>query len=102
MSSSDESEETWISWFCHQRGHSDFFCEVDDKWIEDRFNLTGLAELVPHFDRALDLILEVQSRVISIVFLFCPRLMVISQSCESDDLFASSHSAMLLSSNSTD
>ncbi len=63
MSSSEDSEETWISWFCSQRGYYDFFCEVDEKWIEDRFNLTGLSDVVPHFDRALDLILEVRHSI---------------------------------------
>ena len=33
---------------------------MDAKWIEDKFNLTGLSEVVPHYDRALDLILEVE------------------------------------------
>lgn len=38
------------------------FCvvQVDVKWIEDKFNMTGLSEIVPHYDQALDLITEVE------------------------------------------
>jgi casein kinase II subunit beta len=32
--------------------------QVDTRFIEDKFNLTGLSEVVTHYDRALDLILE--------------------------------------------
>ena len=48
---SDEfSEEVggWIQWFCNYEGHQ-FFCEVDEDFIRDNFNLYGLKHRFPRF-----------------------------------------------------
>ncbi|KAL2472131.1 Casein kinase II subunit beta' [Abeliophyllum distichum] len=60
VSGSDGDDTCWISWFCNLRGN-EFFCEVDDDYIQDDFNLCGLSSQIPYYDYALDLILDVES-----------------------------------------
>lgn len=56
---SDVSEDTtWISWFTQLKGN-EFFCEVDEEFIQDDFNLTGLSSQVTYYNYALDTILDV-------------------------------------------
>ncbi len=43
-----ESGYTWINWFCDLDGH-EFFCEVDEEYILDNFNLYGLRTKIPSY-----------------------------------------------------
>lgn len=55
----DLSEDTtWISWFSQLKGN-EFFCQVDEDFIQDDFNLTGLSSQVAYYNYALDTILDV-------------------------------------------
>ncbi|KAK7263368.1 hypothetical protein RJT34_30956 [Clitoria ternatea] len=60
LSGSEGDDASWISWFCNLRGN-EFFCEIDDDYVQDDFNLCGLSSQVPYYDYALDLILDVES-----------------------------------------
>ncbi|KAL0220514.1 hypothetical protein RCL1_000368 [Eukaryota sp. TZLM3-RCL] len=52
-----ESETTWITWYCSLKG-SEFFCEVDQSFLVDDFNMMGLSAIVPNYKSALDIILD--------------------------------------------
>ncbi|KAJ3014878.1 casein kinase 2 regulatory subunit [Thoreauomyces humboldtii] len=58
--SSDSAESTayWIEWFQSLKGN-EFYCDIDEDYILDRFNLTGLqTEAVSQYALAFDLITD--------------------------------------------
>lgn len=56
---SEVSEDaSWIVWFSQLKGN-EFFCEVEEEFIQDDFNLTGLSSQVTYYNYALDTILDV-------------------------------------------
>ncbi|KIK25050.1 hypothetical protein PISMIDRAFT_643189 [Pisolithus microcarpus 441] len=59
ISSGSDSDysNSWISWFLSSKGN-EYFCEVDEDYILDRFNLTGLNNEVSNYGQALDLITD--------------------------------------------
>ena len=56
--SDSEYANSWITWFLSTKGN-EYFVEIDEDYILDRFNLTGLnGEVVQEYARALDLITD--------------------------------------------
>lgn len=48
----------FFSKFISSRGN-EYFCEIDEEYLTDRFNLTGLNTEVPYYQYALDLVTDV-------------------------------------------
>ncbi|KAJ7922035.1 casein kinase II, regulatory subunit [Mycena leptocephala] len=57
MGSDSDYSSTWISWFLSSKGN-EYFCEVDEDFILDRFNLTGLNTEVANYAQVLKLITD--------------------------------------------
>merc|ERR1712230_162965 len=47
----------WRDWFISSRGN-EYFCEIDEDYLTDRFNLTGLNTEVQYYQYALDLVTD--------------------------------------------
>jgi len=55
--SDSDYSNSWISWFLSSKGN-EYFCEVEEDYILDRFNLTGLNTEIANYSQALDLITD--------------------------------------------
>ncbi|CZS90510.1 related to Ckb-2 casein kinase II subunit beta-2 [Rhynchosporium graminicola] len=51
-------EEPYVTRFISSRGN-EYFCEIDEDYLTDRFNLTGLNTEVQYYQYALDLVTDV-------------------------------------------
>eukprot|EP00842_Homolaphlyctis_polyrhiza_P001026 jgi/Hompol1/1924/HPOL_002845-RA len=54
------SQVTWIVWYCSLPQNA-YFLEVPEDFIEDDFNMTGLNTIVPYYNEALDMILDLDA-----------------------------------------
>lgn len=48
----------WRDWFIGTKGN-EYFCEIDEDYLTDRFNLTGLQQEVQYYQYALDLVTDI-------------------------------------------
>ncbi|KAI9094726.1 casein kinase II, regulatory subunit [Phlyctochytrium arcticum] len=55
--SADSTAAYWVEWFQALKGN-EFYCDVDEEYILDRFNLTGLNIEVQNYSLALDMITD--------------------------------------------
>merc|ERR1719359_1771500 len=58
--SGEDTEFGWINYFLSLKGN-EFFCQVDEDYIQDKFNLTGLMSQVAYYEYALDMILDIDN-----------------------------------------
>ncbi|CAD8065366.1 unnamed protein product [Paramecium sonneborni] len=56
-SSISVNENGLIKWYCNLEDHH-FFCEIDEFFIADQFNLYGLKQSFDHIEDALQMILS--------------------------------------------
>jgi len=58
--SADDAEFGWVNYFLTLKGN-EFFCQVEEDYLHDNFNLTGLVSQIPYYDFALDLICDIEN-----------------------------------------
>ena len=51
---------SWINWFVALKGN-EIFCRVDDSFIQDSFNLTGLNSQFSYYEQAMLIILDMEN-----------------------------------------
>ncbi|CCJ29438.1 unnamed protein product [Pneumocystis jirovecii] len=56
--SDSDYSKYWIDWFLGIKGN-EFFCEIDEEYIQDKFNLTGINTEVQHYNYAIDMVTDV-------------------------------------------
>lgn len=56
--SKERQANTYVCQFVSSRGN-EYFCEIDEEYLTDRFNLTGLNTEVHYYQHALDLVNDV-------------------------------------------
>eukprot|EP00494_Astrolonche_serrata_P033165 UN33434 len=55
----EDTNFCWVNYFINKSGNN-FFCRVEESYINDQFNLYGLNTQVPYYDQALDLIMDIE------------------------------------------
>lgn len=55
--STSGSNTAWVDWFLALKGN-EFFCKIDEPYLLDKFNLTGLSYESPLFKKAYDVIID--------------------------------------------
>ena len=75
---SQYSEGGWIQWFCSLEDHN-FFCEVDEEYIRDNFNLYGLRQKFTHYKSSNEY------RVITYLLNSEALEMILSPECPDDE-----------------
>jgi hypothetical protein len=71
--SDSDYANSWTSWFLGCKGN-EYFCEIDEDYITDRFNLTYLNNEVNHYNDALELITDTfgeLAKMIEAVLMHC-------------------------------
>jgi casein kinase II subunit beta len=72
--SDDNYTKYWVDWYLSLKG-SEYFCEIDEDYLNDRFNLTGLPNEVENFSLALDMILDNLGKYIFIYYSVYKRIL---------------------------